>query len=127
MNTLAYFEIQSSNPAKTAEFYTAIFGWQCTEDTTMPIPYWRIKTDSINGAILQRPAAQPAPEQGTNAFTCSFQVENFDAMAATILAQGGTVAMPKFPVPGTCWQGYFLDPEGNVFGLFEVDETIPNY
>jgi hypothetical protein len=25
-------------------------------------------------------------------------------------------------VPGRCWQGYFLDADHNVFGIFEVDE-----
>jgi hypothetical protein len=32
-------------------------------------------------------------------------------------------ALEKFAVPGTCWQGYFLDLEGNTFGLFQVDEN----
>lgn len=31
--------------------------------------------------------------------------------------------MPKFAIPEVCWQGYFLDTEGNTFGLFEVDEN----
>jgi uncharacterized protein len=25
-------------------------------------------------------------------------------------------------VPGKCWQGYFIDTEGNTFGISEVDE-----
>jgi len=29
--------------------------------------------------------------------------------------------MAKFAVPGRCWQGYFLDTDNNVFGIFEVD------
>jgi hypothetical protein len=24
-------------------------------------------------------------------------------------------------VPGVCWQGYFLDTESNVFGIFQPD------
>jgi hypothetical protein len=24
-------------------------------------------------------------------------------------------------VPNTCWQGYFVDTEGNTFGIFQVD------
>jgi predicted enzyme related to lactoylglutathione lyase len=43
-------------------------------------------------------------------------------MAKTILNLGGIVALPKFAVPGRCWQGYFVDTEGNTFGIFEVDE-----
>jgi uncharacterized protein len=49
-------------------------------------------------------------------------VESFDASAKKILKSGATVVLEKFAVPGTCWQGYFLDSEGNVFGIFEVDE-----
>lgn len=36
------------------------------------------------------------------------------------------VALPKFAVPKTCWQGYFVDPEGNTFGIFEVDANAGN-
>jgi predicted enzyme related to lactoylglutathione lyase len=49
------------------------------------------------------------------------QVENFDKTAELILKNGGTVALPKFAVPGRCWQGYFLDTDHNTFGIFEVD------
>jgi len=26
-------------------------------------------------------------------------------------------------VPGVCWQGYFLDTEGNTFGVFQPDSS----
>jgi predicted enzyme related to lactoylglutathione lyase len=51
------------------------------------------------------------------------EVDHFDATSNLIVARGGQVALPKFAVPGTCWQGYFIDPEGNTFGIFEVDST----
>lgn len=38
------------------------------------------------------------------------------------IENGGKVALAKFAVPGKCWQGYFLDTDGNVFGIFEVDD-----
>ena len=87
----------------------------------MPIEYWRIETGNIQGAILTRPAAV-SPMSGTNAFCCSAEVENFDATADKILSLGGGIALEKMAVPGRCWQGYFLDLGGNVFGIFEVDE-----
>jgi predicted enzyme related to lactoylglutathione lyase len=49
------------------------------------------------------------------------QVEDYDATANAIHEGGGSDALPKFAVPGRCWQGYFLDTEGNTFGIFEVD------
>jgi uncharacterized protein len=76
--------------------------------------------------LLQRPVKTPPPQSGTNAFVCSLEVEDFDATAATILKQGGIVALPKFAVPKTCWQGYFVDREGNTFGILEVDANAGN-
>ncbi len=45
----------------------------------------------------------------------------FDSTADKILKSGGSIAMPRFPIPGVCWQGYFKDTEGNTFGIFQVD------
>jgi predicted enzyme related to lactoylglutathione lyase len=122
MNTIAYFEIQSSNPEREANFYRTVFGWKITQDDSIPIKYYRIETDGIQGALLERPA-EVVPMSGTNAFTCSIEVANFDEMAKIILANGGVVAVPKMAIPGRCWEGYFLDPDQNVFGIFEVNEN----
>jgi uncharacterized protein len=75
------------------------------------------------GGLLRRPAKAPTEGSGTNAFVCSFEVEDFDGTAARIQGQGGAVALAKFPVPGRCWQRYFIDTEGNTFGIYQVDET----
>jgi len=123
MNTVSYFEIQADDPVKTVKFYTDIFGWKFFKDTTLPIEYWQIQTAGINGGLLKRPTPRPQGMQGTNAYVCSMQVKDFDKTAEKILKSGGQIALEKFAVPGKCWQGYFLDPEGNTFGLFEVDEN----
>jgi predicted enzyme related to lactoylglutathione lyase len=123
MNSIVYFEIQSSNVEREANFYRSVFGWSITQDVSMPILYYRIETEGIQGAILERPAPV-TPMSGTNAFTCSLEVTNFDKTAELILSNGGQVAMPKFAIPGKCWQGYFIDPDQNVFGIFEVNEKV---
>jgi len=123
MNTVGFFEIQSSDPKKSVDFYRKLFQWKFTRQESVPIEYYLIETGGIPGGLLQRPAAIPPSGTGTNAFTCSIQVSNFDETARLILDYGGHIAMPKFAVPNKCWQGYFLDHDGNVFGLFEVDEN----
>jgi len=123
MNNVAYFEIQANDPEKVLAFYETLFGWTFTRQESTPVPYWQIKTEGINGGLLQRPAPVPGANLGTNAFTCSMQVESFDQTAEQILALGGSVALPKFAIPGRCWQGYFIDIDGNIFGLFQVEET----
>ena len=123
MNTIGYFEIQSSDPARDIKFYETVFGWKFIKEEFVPIEYYRIETNSINGGLLKRPAKVPPPESGTNAFVCSVQVENFDKTNQLILQNGGQVALPKFAISGKCWQGYFVDLDNNTFGIFEVDEN----
>jgi uncharacterized protein len=122
MNNIAYFEIQAREPSKLVEFYKNVFGWEFTRDERLPIEYWRLKEGTgMNGAILQRPKETPPLMYGTNAYTCSVWVESYDLTAEKILAGGGVVAMEKFAIPGKCWQGYYVDLDHNVFGIFEAD------
>ena len=122
MNNIAYFEIQASDPKSLLAFYKTIFGWNFVKEEYVPIEYYRIETDGINGGLLKRPAPVPPTAMGTNAFTCSIMVDSFDKTADRILANGGQVALPKFAIPGRCWQGYFIDTDNNVFGIFQPDE-----
>lgn len=122
-NTVTYFEIQSSNPQREVHFYQSVFGWHFEKVEGLPIEYYRIETEGIHGGLLQRPVAIPPTGCGTNAFTCTIEVENFDETAAKILSLGGIVAMDKFAIPNRCWQGYFLDPDHNTFGICEIDEN----
>jgi predicted enzyme related to lactoylglutathione lyase len=122
MNTIGYFEIQSSDPQREVRFYETIFGWKFIKQEFLPLEYYRIETNGISGGLLKRPAPTPTTAMGTNAFVCSIQVENFDATSQLILKQGGQVALAKFAIPGRCWQGYFIDADYNTFGIFEADE-----
>lgn len=116
-----YFEIQADNVQRAVEFYKKVFGWKFEKAEGLPIEYWGIETGGSRGGLLKRPAPPPSPQSGTNAFVCSIEVADFDATAQKIAGVNGKVALPKFPIPGTCWQGYFVDTEGNTFGIFEVD------
>ncbi len=121
--TAIYFEIQADDVNRASGFYTTVFGWKFSEVKGLPIPYWHIETGSgSGGGLLKRPAERPPAQCGANAFVCSFEVDDFDRKSAKILSLGGVVAVRKFCVPGKCWQGYFIDTEGNTFGIFEVDE-----
>jgi|SRR5579871_1884364 len=123
MNSPSYFEIQADDPGRAVAFYRELFGWKFDRVEGLPIEYWRIETEGIRGGLLKRPTAPPPPMHGTNAFVCSMEVRSFDQVAAKIAKLGGTVALPKFAVRGVCWQGYFLDAEGNTFGIFQPDEN----
>jgi hypothetical protein len=126
-NRIVHFEIQAENPDRAMKFYKDVFGWDFPKWMDN---YWAVMTapkDSkepgINGGLLPRPCPPPKPEQGTNAFVCTVQVDNFDEIEKKILAAGGKVAMPKFSIQGIAWQGYYLDPEGNTFGIHQPDSN----
>jgi predicted enzyme related to lactoylglutathione lyase len=128
-NRVAHFEIQADDPERAARFYTDVFGWEIKKWEGGQMEYWLIMTaekDSkelgINGGLLRRPCQPPALEQGTNAYTCTMIVEDYDAIEKKILAAGGKVAMPKFALKGMAWQGYNIDTENNVFGIHQPDE-----
>lgn len=123
MNTVGYFEIQSSDPRRDIKFYATIFGWKFIKEEFVPIEYYRIETNTINGGLLMQPAKVPPTQSVTNAFVCSIEVESFDDTSEMITKNGGQVALPKFAIPGRCWQGYFIDLDNNTFGIFEVDEN----
>lgn len=123
MNTIGYFEIQSSNPQREVQFYQNVFGWKFIKEEFVPVEYYRIETNSMNGGLLKRPADVPPMQSGTNAFVCSVQVENYDKTHEFIMQNGGRVALPKFVIPGRCWQGYYIDADNNTFGIFEVNEN----
>ena len=122
MSTNIYFEIQADDLDRAENFYKTIFSWEFKPIPGLPVEYRSIDNGGTGGGLLKRPAKTPPEECGTNAFTCSFEVKDFDETSNTIEKLNGIVALPKFAVPGKCWQGYFLDTERNVFGIFQVDE-----
>ena len=110
MNTIGYFEIQSSDPKREINFYSQVFGWKFQRDENVPVEYYRIESAGLNGGLLLRPAKTPGDQFGTNAFCCSVQVSEFDMIAKKILENGGRVAMPKFAVPGNAGRDILLTP-----------------
>jgi uncharacterized protein len=128
MARVVHFEIQADDVERAKAFYAAVFGWSYEDYSqfTGGQTYWGITTGpadqaGIDGGLLPRPAPAPAPEQGTNGYVCTMQVEDYDDTERHILEAGGQVALPKAALPGMAWQGYYLDTEGNTFGIHQND------
>lgn len=128
MERVVHFEIQADDMERAAAFYRTVFNWIIEPYTGADFEYMMIMTapkDStelgINGGLLRRPTKTPPQEYGTNAFVCTVAVQDFDATAKKILDAGGIIAMEKFAIAGMAWQGYFIDTEGNTFGIHQPD------
>ncbi len=129
MNRVVHFEIQADDVPRAAHFYKEVFGWHI-EKWDGPFEYWFIMTAEegseelgINGGLMKRGNGKVQHSMVANAFVCTMQVADFDAIAEKIIAHGGEVAQPKYALPGMAWQGYFIDTEGNVFGIHQPDEN----
>src|SRR5438132_342197 len=88
INAPSYFEIQADDTARTRQFYAAAFGWTFELMGGAPIEYWRIEHPGGLGGLLKRPAKTPGPEHGTNAYVCSMEVKDLDAVAQVIATHG---------------------------------------
>ena len=128
MPRVVHFEIQADDVERAKAFYQAALGWtfQDYSGPTGGAPYWGVITGpedepGINGGLLPRPAPAGGPGQGTNAYVCTVGVADYDATERLILDAGGQVALPKMALTGMAWQGYYLDTEGNTFGIHQPD------
>ncbi|WP_053365130.1 VOC family protein [Bacillus sp. FJAT-27245] len=127
MGRLIHFEIHVDDMERAKSFYGEVFGWTFQDWSEYAgMPYFGAVTGNeeepgINGALMKRQGARPEPNQAMNGYACTMGVEDYDSTAAKILELGGQVAVPKHPLPGMAWQGYYLDTEGNVFGIHQPD------
>ncbi|MEI2776055.1 MAG: VOC family protein [Tetrasphaera sp.] len=127
MGRVIHFEIQADDLERAKTFYGTVFGWTFPDySAAVDAPYFGVITGSdeepgINGGLLPRPAENPGPGFGVTAYVCTVGVADYDAADAAILGAGGRVALPKMAIPGMAWQGYYLDTEGNTFGIHQPD------
>jgi predicted enzyme related to lactoylglutathione lyase len=109
------------------KFYTVVFNWQIRK-WDGPMEYWMVMTGDpqargIDGGLVRRRGPAPAEGQAVNAFVCTVDVANVDTSIKAATDNGGTLALPKMPVPGVGWLAYVKDTEGNILGMMQMDPT----
>ena len=129
MGRLVHFEIHVDDMERAKKFYGEVFGWTFEDYSEYAgMPYFGAVTGDdqqmgINGALMQRKSAPPELNQALNGFACTMGVEDYDSTEVKILTLGGKVALPKYALPGMAWQGYYMDTEGNIFGVHQPDQN----
>lgn len=117
-----HFELSAENPDRLTTFYGQVFGWTFKKWGDGGMDYWLVTTGEnpepgINGGVMPR-------QQGMGPGTVNTMgVESVDKAVEAITAAGGQIALPKMPVTGMGWVAYATDTEGNMFGVFEMDES----
>ena len=124
MPRVVHFEIHAEDMQRAIAFYEALFAWEFNNWGGMD--YWLIKTgDSItpgiDGGLL--PRRGKIDGEAVIAYVCTVDVPSVDDYVEKIVAGGGTIALPKMPIPGVGWLAYGKDTEGNIFGIMQTDPT----
>ena len=118
MPTIVHFEIPVDDIERATKFYAELFGWQI-KDAGMPgVEYFSVMTtgeNPVHGGMMKR----QQPQQQISNY---IDIPSVDAYEAKITDLGGTVLMPKSAVPGMGYFAMCMDPEGNVFGIWEENE-----
>ena len=123
-HTIIHFEIPASDVEKVKKFYVDLFGWKIEKTPNME--YYMVETipmdekgnllrPGVNGGLYKRDSPQ---QQALN----YINVESVEEYSKKVADLGGQIVVKKTEIPGMGWFAIAVDPEGNVFGLFE---TLP--
>ena len=119
---LASFAIHVDSIDRARAFYEAVFGWSF--EPWGPPGFYLIhtgdaKSPGVQGLMHAR--SKPRTGEGLNGVEPTFAVDDVDAVAAAVEANGGTIVMPKCVIPTVGALIRFLDPEGNDIGAMAYE------
>ena len=119
MSKVVHFEIPVDDAERAQRFYSSVFGW--TIEGWGEEPYWLVTAGDedemgADGALLQRSEVHAAP-------VVIVGVDDIDAALQRATDAGAKLVHGKNAVPGMGWSGYVEDPEGNVIGVWQTDES----
>ena len=112
-HNICHFEVPADNVERAKKFYQDLFGWKI-EPAEGGYNLITVGEPGPNGGMM----ARQAPGQGVTVYIA---VESVDDYSKKVQSLGGTVVMPKTPVPTMGYFAVFLDTEGNSMALWEVN------
>ena len=112
-----HVEISTNDTGKGKEFWGSLFGWQF-DAIPGPFEYHMARISDQAGAAIM-----PA-QDGKLGIRTYFDTSDVNASASRVRELGGQSSDPM-PVPGMGWFATCSDPDGNEFGLWQLDTSAP--
>jgi len=107
---IVFFDIAGPDSEQLSSFYRAVFNWEISGDGKIQVDV----RSPIDAQIRQDPAEK----------RMYLGVQDVTASLDEIAAQGGSIDVPRFEVPGVVVLGLFRDPAGNPMGLVEMNGDV---
>jgi predicted enzyme related to lactoylglutathione lyase len=115
--TVCWADLSTPDPARAAEFYKTLFGWELTKGENDSSGYLHIKNDDeFIGGI---PPAEYYDATVPPHWLIYFQVSNCDESVAKATGMSAQVLFPPTDVQNVGRMAIIKDPQGAVFALFQ--------
>ncbi|HLK67210.1 MAG TPA: VOC family protein [Bryobacteraceae bacterium] len=125
MSQVAHFAINADDLTRARNFYEKVFGWKF--QAWGPPGFYMVDQESAKAHVAMRGSLQQrreiVPGVAMRGFECTISVDNIQAAAAAIEANGGTIVMPVCTLASIGQLLFFRDPEGNIAGAMQYDEN----
>lgn len=105
----------SDDDARATEFYSALFGWECPEGDPNMGGY---RNCTLNGKTVA--GISPQMTEGVPpAWAFYVCVDDADAVVAKVTENGGQSLFEPMQIAGYGKMGFFMDPTGAAFGVWQ--------
>lgn len=110
---IVHVEFSAQSHQEAARFYSSVFGWETQEFPEMDYTTFSTGGDAGGGF---NPISEDNPAGRVMVY---IGCDDIPATLAKIEANGGTVLVREFEVPGQGWMATFTDPTGNLVSLWK--------
>lgn len=115
--TRCWNELVSRDTAKSKEFFSALFGWEATEQQMGPMTYTMFKLGEEQVAGMM--AVSPEMGEMPSAWIVYMIVDGVNERVAKAVEAGGMALMPPQDIPEVGRITWLKDPQGAVLGILE--------
>ena len=114
-NTWSWNELMTRDLDAALPFYAAVFGWTYDPQDMGDFVYQVIAGGESGGLGGLMPMPADVPDMVPNHWAVYFMVDDTDATAELVRANGGQVVTEPFDIPGVGRSAVFHDPLGGSF------------
>jgi predicted enzyme related to lactoylglutathione lyase len=122
MGRVVHFELPVANANRAKAFYEKVFGWVLEKQVGPWGTYLALHTGEetepgISGAFAER-------QSESDTIVNTIDTSDIDDAIAKVESNGGEITFAKCPISGVGYLAYFVDPEGNQWGMMQRDPSI---
>lgn len=114
-----WYELMTTDLAAARTFYSSVVGWNPVDAQMPGMDYWMFNAGETPVAGVMKLPEEAAKMVAPPSWTGYVTVEDVDAAAALVTANGGTVHVPPTDIPNVGRFAIVADPHGASLAVFK--------